>query len=266
MKVSNSAVAAKLAVNPLFPELISKISMLSVGKDFTIKGCFSGVEWENQPKKTRLSLGRMFKNNVDNQNITGIEAINRKSTNNTQKYRIIGPVAFIEKFMMTYLAFYDNYGIFTKELYQSKNDAILFYKMKKSNNILDLEVICKKIDSSKETLFTVSKKITIASDLNPESPNIPAIVAIWFSLTVLWLNEDKLETQGIKNVTICSSNRLALERCAGYRTDTTNNQDYEAIIQEYFKDFIIGNRMQLPFKINAIALEQSAYHKLVNSF
>lgn len=266
MTISNSAVAAKLAVNPLFPELMNRISSLPVGTDFTIRGCFSDVEWGGQLKETRLSLGRLFKNNVDSQNITGVEAINRQLTNNTQKYRVIGPIAFVEKFMMNYSGFYDNYGIFTQELYQSENDAILFYKVEKQNKILDIEVICKKCTPLKETLFNVSKKIKIANGLDTENPHISAVISIWFSLTALWFHESQLSTEGINNIAICSSNRSMLERCSGYRTDTSNNIDYEAIIQSYFKDFILGNRMELNYKINAISLDQSTYRKLVSTF
>lgn len=266
MKINNSAVGAKLAINPLFPDLLSKISMLPVGETFTVRGCFSDIEWEKQSKEIRLSLGRLFKNNVDNGNITGVQAIIRKSTNNTQRYRIVGHVSFIEKFMMNYLCFYDNYAIFTQELYQSKNDAILYYIMHKNDNILDLEIICKKINSQKEVLFTFSKEIKIPNNLNPKSPNIPSIIAIWFSLTILWLNEKKLDDEGIQNIVICSSNRSMLERCSGYRTDTANNQDYEIIIQDYFKNFILGNQMQLNYNINAISLDHNTYNKLIRNF
>lgn len=266
MKTKNNAVAAKLAANPLFPTLINKISKIHVGKEFTIRGCFSAIDWDNQPKKTRLSLGRLFKNNVDLQNISGIEAISRKLTNNTQLYRITGTVSFVEKFIMSYLGYYENYGVLTQELPLSESDAILFYETKKIGTTLDITVVCRQCNQNKKSIFSISKQLEINDNINPENPNIPAIKAIWLSLITLWLNENNPEMEGIQNIYLFSSNRSMMERCAGYRTDTSNNQDYETIIQSYFKDFIAGNRMQLSHKIKAVALNQATYHNLINSF
>lgn len=266
MKTKNNAVAAKLAANPLFPELINTISKLHVGTEFTIRGCFSAIDWNSQLKDIRLSLGRLFKNNVDLQNISGIEAISRKLTNNTQLYRITGTVSFVDKFLMNYLGYYENYGILTQELTFSQNDAILFYKMKKSGTTLDITVVCKQCNQCKKTLFSISKQLEINDNINPENPNIPAIKAIWLSLITLWLYENNPEMEGIQTIYLFSSNRSMIERCSGYRTDTPNNQDYETIIQSYFKDFIAGNRMQLSHNIKAVALNQATYHNFINSF
>ncbi|NFI03482.1 DUF1413 domain-containing protein [Clostridium botulinum] len=266
MPTSNNTKAAKIAANPLFSELINRIRRLPIGKEFTVRGCFTEVEWQEAQKENRLSLGRLFKNNVDVSNITGIKPIQRQLNSNTQKYLVVGSVNFTGKFMMNYLGVYESYGALTQELYKVDTAAILFYKMKKINNVLDIEVICKHLNKSKDMIFNVSKKIKIPNTLDYTNQNIPAIIAISFCLKVLWIYESEIETKGIENVYLCSSNRSMLERCSGFRTDTFNNKDYESIIYRYFKDFMVGNDMQLSNKINTIALNQGTYSTFINNF
>ena len=260
---SSSAQAASLSMNPLFPKLLDKISTFRVGDEFTVRGCFLEIEWNKELKKDRLRLGRLFKNNVDERSIQGVEAVVRKATDNTQKYRIVGPVSFIKRFVMGYDGLYKQYGTLIANIRPAENDAFLFYNLKKSGHTLQIEAVCRQCNAAKSILFRENKKIQIESS-GLENRHIAAIKAIWFSLVALWIHEDQLEA--IQNITLFSTNSLMLERCARHKIDTANNLDYETVIQRDFSDFIAGNKMQLQHHINAVSLNHEAYTQLLRTF
>lgn len=265
MNIAKCAVGAKLAVNPLFPQFINEIKTYPLGQIFTIRGCFTDVDWNSNDKDLRLSLGRLVKNNIACGNITGIEIIPRERNNNTQKYKIIGTISFLQKFIIPCIDKINDYNNLITTLDSSNNSAVLYYNSTEINGILNLNITCKKCISRTE-IFNFSKEIPIHNNLIINNKNTNAIKAIWSCLVGLWVNQSLLNASEISTVYICSSNRSMLERISGKITDTANNQDYESIIQYYFNDFIKDNKMELGLQLKAIPVEYSIYKKLISRY
>lgn len=266
MPINNNAVGAKLVSNPMFQKFISTIKSYPLGTVFTIRGCFTDFDWQSSDKSVRLSLGRLVKNNIDCGNIVGIECIPRNLTNNTQKYKVIGTISFLQKLLIPYEGVFSDYEILLDKLNTCVNSAVIYYKSTITNNSLDLKITCKKCGIPQTTLFTVHKITTLPSDLDINNRNTHALFSIWTSLVTLWTNELTLIQNNINNVYICSSNRSMLERCAGVIVDQPNNQNYEAIIQDLLNDFINGNKFALSINLKAISITSDIYKKFIANY
>lgn len=264
MKISKSAVGAKLATNPLFPQFINEINSYNINQVFTVRGCFTDVDWNSYDTKYRLSLGRLVKNNIKCNNLTGIEIIPRLPNNNTQRYRVTGPIHFIQKLIIPCINKISDYNTLITKLDSSSNSAVVYYNSSETNGILKLNITCKKCASRTE-LFSFTKEIVIHNDpLDNKNTNV--IKAIRSCLVGLWINESNLKDSKITTVYICSSNRSMLERISGKIVDSSNNQDYESMIQDYFNDFIQGNKMELNQQLQAIPVEFSVYKKFISNY
>lgn len=73
-------------VNNLLTQAISETTKLNVGEKFLVKDLFKGYEWNRIPRNTRLLLGTLFLNAVNNNADLKIQTI-EKSSSNQQKYQ-----------------------------------------------------------------------------------------------------------------------------------------------------------------------------------
>ena len=73
-------------VNNLLTQAISETTKLNVGEKFLVKDLFKGYEWNRIPRNTRLLLGTLFLNAVNNNANLKIQTI-EKSSSNQQKYQ-----------------------------------------------------------------------------------------------------------------------------------------------------------------------------------
>ncbi len=73
-------------INFLLEEAVAETQNLSCGETFLVKDLFKGYMWNRIPRSTRLLLGTLFLNAVNNDctlNVTTVE----KTSSNQQKYK-----------------------------------------------------------------------------------------------------------------------------------------------------------------------------------
>ena len=73
-------------VNNLLENAIAETKNLNVGETFLVKDLFKGYIWNRIPRNTRLFLGTLFLNAVNNDCNLKIEAF-EKTSSNQQKYK-----------------------------------------------------------------------------------------------------------------------------------------------------------------------------------
>ena len=73
-------------INVLLEQAISETNNLNTGELFLVKDLFKGYMWNRIPRNTRLLLGTLFLNTVNNDRNIKIE-VAEKTSSNQQKYK-----------------------------------------------------------------------------------------------------------------------------------------------------------------------------------
>lgn len=73
-------------ITQLLNQAISETSNLNTGESFLVKDLFKGYIWNRIPRNTRLLLGTLFLNAVNNDSALKIEVV-EKTSSNQQKYK-----------------------------------------------------------------------------------------------------------------------------------------------------------------------------------
>ncbi len=73
-------------INVLLEQAISETNNLNTGELFLVKDLFKGYMWNRIPRNTRLLLGTLFLNAVNNDRNIKIDVV-EKTSSNQQKYK-----------------------------------------------------------------------------------------------------------------------------------------------------------------------------------
>lgn len=73
-------------INCLLEQAISETGNLNSGESFLVRDLFKGYVWNRIPRNTRLLLGTLFLNAVNNDSTLKIETA-EKTSSNQQKYK-----------------------------------------------------------------------------------------------------------------------------------------------------------------------------------
>lgn len=73
-------------ITQLLNQAILETNNLNAGESFLVKDLFKGYIWNRIPRNTRLLLGTLFLNAVNNDSTLKIEII-EKTSSNQQKYK-----------------------------------------------------------------------------------------------------------------------------------------------------------------------------------
>lgn len=73
-------------INHLLEQAICETNNLDPGESFLLKDLFKGYVWKRIPRNTRLLLGTLFLNAVNNDSALKIEVV-EKTSSNQQKYK-----------------------------------------------------------------------------------------------------------------------------------------------------------------------------------
>lgn len=73
-------------INYLLKQAISETENVNAGESFLVKDLFKGYIWNRIPRNTRLLLGTLFLNAVNNDSTLRIEVV-EKTSSNQQKYK-----------------------------------------------------------------------------------------------------------------------------------------------------------------------------------
>lgn len=84
--INNNKEDDMVDINYLLKQAVSETENLNAGEFFLVKDLFKGYMWNRIPRNTRLLLGTLFLNAVNNERNLKIQ-VAEKTSSNQQKYK-----------------------------------------------------------------------------------------------------------------------------------------------------------------------------------
>ena len=252
-----------------FSELMDGLkNKYNINAEFSIKDVLGQEHLDSIKRRggNLVQLGKLLKNNIDNGNLKGVEALDKLS-GNVQMYRKNGEIKMKRYFSTKWMPKMEHSEKMEDYFKVDNGEIFVFCSFENKPNVegikLKVSIVGKNIEKQK---FELNKKLGDCGfvTIDDDNKEFPAIQAVWYGLDrvyeVLQHCNEKINT-----IYVFGSNDQMMRRISGcYFGEANNTYDFTSYIQDNFRIFMNGEMKELSQEIQMTSVDKSILDKYID--
>lgn len=260
-----------LAFSNGFPQLLKGIRDTCIGIPFTVPTAVGNNTWSKLDNSERITLSKMFSNNVHYGNINGIELVNTPKGKAQRYVKKLDKIMVKNIFWMIDKGNIKNEGQFKEILSQDdKLIVVCNYNFTDTKHEAIQTTVYGTLNGRK--VFEKTKKVNLGlanlTQICALNKEFPSIYSVWFGFESVWSNMEKIlysklsenkekKSSKQEDIVFIAPNPQMVSRLIGIKCDEYNTKyDYVEFIQENFKLFLKGGLMAIPYTYGIHSIEK----------
>lgn len=252
-----------------FAELMDGLkNKYNVGAEFSLKDILGQDKLDDIKSRggNLVQLGKLFKNNIANGNLQGVEALS-SLYGNAQMYKKTGEIKMKLYFSTQWESKLEGFDKIEDCYKEDEGELFVFCSFENRPDVegIKLKVVIKgkNIESRK---YEVNKKLGDCGFMKIDDDNkeFPAIQSVWYGLDRAYelITDSNVD---IRKIYVFGSNDQMMRRIAGCYFGVSNNKyDFTSYIQENFRIFIDGGMKGMSQEITMVSVDKAKLDKFID--